>query len=354
MNPCLIGESLVIKRYLRIAEAVLLSKFWRLNLAVTSQCNSRCIICNIWNNPSQDELSIDEYRPLFQILGSRLRWLHLTGGEPFLRSDLNDIITWAAELCPNLSVVDLSTNGFLSDRIHRMVEKAVEEHTRIFFEVGISMDGRPHIHEKIRNVENCWEKSQTTWSLLRSLSLELSNLKVHANFTINPWNIGELPQFCGEFPQISPIAISIYHVGHSFKNTLGYEPDPDFYEKAKLDISWFLRHGETTNLAKKLFLRLALQYLEDPSRQILPCDACNASCFIDPEGNVYPCTMLYHRLGNIREDAQLGFLSDQSTKELRRKIRNGLCHCWSGCECWPSILKFMPLAFVKAYGTKLS
>jgi radical SAM protein with 4Fe4S-binding SPASM domain len=344
----------MIKQYLKIAGGVLHGHLWRLNLSVTNQCNSRCLICNVWNNPARDELSVDEYHLLFQNLGSKLRWLHLTGGEPFLRSDLGDIIACAGESCPNLSVLDLSTNGFLPNRISRVVEKAVNEYPKIFFEVGISMDGRPHIHERIRNVKACWEKTHTTWSILKSYSLKYRNFKVHANFTISPWNIGELPQFCKEYPQISPISISIYHVGHSFKNTLGYRPNSDFYEKAKEDISWFLCHGKTTNLTKKLFLRLALQYLGDPSTQILPCEAGNASCFIDPEGNVYPCTLLENRLGNIREDAQLRFLSDDSTKELKEKIRNGLCNCWSGCECWTSILKNMPLAFVKAYSTKLS
>lgn len=344
----------MIKRYLKVAGGVLHSNLWRLNLAVTNHCNSRCLICNVWNNPARDELSIDEYRLLFQDLGSRLRWLHLTGGEPVLRSDLGDIVNCAGELCPKLSVLDLSTNGFLQDKISRMVEKAVKEYPKIFFEVGISMDGRPHIHEYIRGVRGCWEKTYATWSLLRKLSLQYNNFKVHANFTINPWNVAELPQFCSEFPQISPISISIYHVGYSFRNTLGYQPNSDFYEKAKADISWFLSHGKTTSLTKKLFLRLALRYLEDPSKRILPCEACNASCFIDSEGNVYPCTLLEYRLGNIRKDPLLRLMSGDSTKELREKIRNGLCNCWSGCECWTSILRNMPLAFVKAYGTKLS
>jgi radical SAM protein with 4Fe4S-binding SPASM domain len=348
------GANRVIKRYLKIAGGVLHGNLWKLNLAVTNQCNSRCLICNVWANPSRNELSVDDYTLLFENLGSKLRWLHLTGGEPFLRSDLGEIIARAQEACPNLSVLDVSTNGFLPNKIRQIMEKAVNEYPEILFEVGVSMDGRRNIHERIRNVDGCWEKTQATWNNLKSLSLKYRNFRVHANFTINPWNIGELPQFCKEFPQISPISISIYHVGHSFKNTLGSRPDAEFYEKVKEDISWFLRHGKTTNLTKNLFLRLALKYLGDPSTPILPCAACDASCFIDPEGNVYPCTLLEHRLGNIREDRQLSFLSGDSTKELEEKIRNGLCNCWSGCECWSSILKNIPLAFIKAYVTKLS
>jgi radical SAM protein with 4Fe4S-binding SPASM domain len=311
-------------------------------------------MCNVWKNPPQDELSADEYRHFFRNSVSNLRWLHLTGGEPFTRSDLSDIIAYALESCPNLRIIDLATNGFLPEKTRRVMEEVVRKYPRAFFEVGISIDGRPSIHERIRNTKGCWEKTQRTWNQLEDLSLRYKNFRVHVNFTITPWNVGELAHFCKESPQMSPVSISIYHRGHSFKNTSEQLPDLAFYSATKADISWFLKHGKETSFVKKLFLRLALRYLEEPSRQVLPCEACGASCFIDPKGDVYPCTLLECRLGNIREDPQLRFLNANYIKELRRNVQDGLCSCWSGCECWSSILKHMPTAIVRAYSLKIS
>ncbi|MCE8427884.1 MAG: radical SAM protein [Candidatus Methanoperedens sp.] len=339
----------MIKRYFEIINGVFSNKVWRLNVAVTDNCNSQCIICNVWKNQTKNELTIDDYCHLFKTFGSELRWLHITGGEPFLRKDLYEIISCAIESCSKITVIDFATNGFSVNNVNQTMKKLVQNYPSIFFEAGVSMDGRPHVHESIRNIEGCWEKTQNTWSLLRELSLKHDNFKVHINFTINPWNTGEIRLFLEEFPSLYPISVSLYHTGSSFNNKLDIV-SPDFHKKAKADISWMIHNGKATNIIKKLFLRLALQYLENPSKQILHCEAGNSSLFLDPQGNVYLCSIGDYRLGNIREEPSLQFLNSNYTKELKNKIHKGLCSCWSGCECWPSILKHMPAALMKSYG----
>lgn len=343
----------MVNRNISIASAALRGSFWRVNLSVTNRCNSRCVTCNIWKNTAKDELSASNYESLFRGLGPRLRWLHVTGGEPFLRSDLQEIVESALELCPNLCVVDFATNGFLSDDIVKVITALIQERSKVLFAVGISIDGRPDIHEYIRNMKGCWEKAERTFDQLEKLSRVHSNLQVHVNFTVSPWNIGEISQFCSKFPKMSPVSLSVYHLGHSFKNSTGCDPGADFYKGAKSDISWFLQHGQETSFVKKLFLRLALTYLDDVSKPVLPCEAVGASCFIDPHGDVFPCTLLEYRLGNILEDPKLTCLNSANAKELRLKIKTGLCNCWSGCECWSSILRHTPKAIVKAYGRKI-
>lgn len=334
-------------RYYKIIGGVLNNKIWRINLSVTNRCNSRCMICNVWKNSKFDELTVDEYHMLFKNIGDNLRWLHITGGEPFIRNDITDIISSAAESCPNIAVIDIATNGFLTNDIYQAMEKLIKKYPSIFFEVGISIDGRPDIHEHIRNVKGCWKNINNTWNLLKNLSLIYKNFRVHANFTITPWNIGEIKYFLGEYPLFSPISVSIYHIGSSFKN-IDNDISPDFYEDLKEDISWLINNGKTTGIVKKLFLRLSLRYLDNPSKQILPCEAGSSSFFLDPQGDVYVCSISNYKLGNIRKDPELIFLNNDDNKELKNDIHNGMCSCWSGCECWTSILRHMPMAFIKA------
>ena len=67
-----------------------LKKPYKLNFAITMWCQSRCLTCNIWQIKPKDELTLDEIRE-FAKKNTSFRWVGLTGGEPFLRSDIVDI-----------------------------------------------------------------------------------------------------------------------------------------------------------------------------------------------------------------------------------------------------------------------
>ncbi|TKJ33553.1 MAG: hypothetical protein CEE38_20560 [Planctomycetes bacterium B3_Pla] len=78
----------------------------------TYRCNARCQMCNTWKNPSGIE---DEITPeIIDKLPSGHKRLNITGGEPLLRKDLEDII---AVLHKKTSRLEISTNGYFTDRI---------------------------------------------------------------------------------------------------------------------------------------------------------------------------------------------------------------------------------------------
>ncbi len=58
-------------------------------VAITYRCNARCAMCNIWRAKPSEELRPDAYAAL----PASLRSVNLTGGEPFLRDDLPDIVS---------------------------------------------------------------------------------------------------------------------------------------------------------------------------------------------------------------------------------------------------------------------
>ena len=75
-------------------------------IAVTDKCNSRCLLCNIWMNPSRDELELK----YFQRLPSNLRNIGISGGEPTLRDDLVDLIAVIRNRCKKAKLT-FSTNS---------------------------------------------------------------------------------------------------------------------------------------------------------------------------------------------------------------------------------------------------
>ena len=49
----------------------------------------KCKMCNIWQNPTdkKEEITADDLKTL-----TRLKFINLTGGEPFIREDLPEIV----------------------------------------------------------------------------------------------------------------------------------------------------------------------------------------------------------------------------------------------------------------------
>ena len=66
-----------------------------LTINVNDLCNSRCRICNIWKNDPEkkvkEQLKLWEFERIFKNYGN-LYWVTITGGEPFLRKDLVEVV----------------------------------------------------------------------------------------------------------------------------------------------------------------------------------------------------------------------------------------------------------------------
>ncbi len=97
-----------------------------LSLEVTHRCIAKCLMCNIWKIPSSvEDLPVEDWlsflsSPLF----SDLRELDITGGEPFLREDLVDLIKGLLQLdLMRLRSIAITTNALLGNRVVEGVEQ---------------------------------------------------------------------------------------------------------------------------------------------------------------------------------------------------------------------------------------
>ncbi len=114
-------------------------------VAITYRCNARCLMCDIWKKrvARSDELPANG----FAALPGSLEDINITGGEPFLRDDLIDIIRTIKQSCPKARVV-ISTNGLLVDRIKSFAPDMLRLDSRIALRVSIDALGTEH--DKIR------------------------------------------------------------------------------------------------------------------------------------------------------------------------------------------------------------
>ena len=87
------------------------------SIILTYRCPMRCVMCNIWKNPTEkkEEIKAVDLKTLPQ-----LKFINLTGGEPFIREDLEEIV---AECYKHTSRIVISTSGWFEDRVVALAKK---------------------------------------------------------------------------------------------------------------------------------------------------------------------------------------------------------------------------------------
>lgn len=153
-------------------------------LEVTRSCNLNCIHCyNEAGKARENELNTDCFLKLISDLGEiGVLDLVLTGGEPFMRKDIFQIIHWINENNMRFSIF---TNGLLLTPT--IIDKLVDYKPQF---IAISLDGAtPAIHERIRGV-GTFEKTLNGIKMLKA-----KGLKVRVNHTLTAASIKQLGKF---------------------------------------------------------------------------------------------------------------------------------------------------------------
>lgn len=333
--------------YLDLARKIIKSNFSRLEkpykitFSITERCNSRCKHCSIWKKEPTNELTRDEIGKILRSV--KAPWVNLTGGEITLRDDLKEIGDLIKE--NNGKIVNFATNSSLPDKIVENVKYFINLFEKIV--VTVSLDGPKELHDEIRGVKGSWDNAMEVYSKLRKLDRENSNFKTYFGFTLFDENAGKLQetvmQANEEIGNVSEenFHLNIYHTSEHYYSNMGCRTSR--IQEILSDVKK-LRQNKgrkgLTSLIERSYLKYISSYLETGSCP-LPCQALSASCFINPQGDVYPCAIWNRKLGNLRNvnyDLKKIWNSER-TRETREKIKNKKCPgCWTPCEAYQSIL----------------
>jgi Fe-coproporphyrin III synthase len=152
-------------------------------IAVTYRCNLRCQMCNIWQRNDLFELPKEQYLKLPE----NLKEINITGGEPFLRNDLVEVIKQIHQACPQAHL-SFSTNGYATEIIFQRIREISKITDN--FSVSVSLDGIENKHNQIRGREASFNNALITLNKLKSLGFDSSRLKIA--FTLNDDNYDQL------------------------------------------------------------------------------------------------------------------------------------------------------------------
>ncbi len=320
------------------------------NFAVTYRCDSRCTTCNIWKSPPGDELTLDEIRGFFQenrALFREIGAIQLTGGEPFLRDDLPEIIETIDE-CIDGCTFWVPTNGLSPELIRVSTERSLAMLRTGRLGVSVSIDGLEETHERQRGVERSHGLAHETLRKLWDLKKTKPRMMLSVGMTLTPMNLKEAPIVQrdayrrGADFSLRPVNFSdIYYKNDPF----GTEYDTETLYKTLRAVArnTLDRHGVLGSLTKLRYLAGVQEYITTEGRRTTPCHACTESFFLDPIGDVYPCIVMNSRLGNIREQPFQEIWGSEKAEETRKRVSELDCpRCWLECEAYREIGRTLP------------
>ena len=155
-------------------------------ISISFRCNSKCRTCDIWRKPN-DDMTVEEWDKVFANLGRSVEYLTFTGGEPFMRKDLDDMVISGYRHC-RPSYITIPTNGLLTDRILSQVDRICRDCPGTYIGINLSLDGIGDEHDDIRGVPGNWERAMDTWQGLKALKEKHTNLVLTVHTVISRFN----------------------------------------------------------------------------------------------------------------------------------------------------------------------
>ncbi|MDD3150188.1 MAG: radical SAM protein [Candidatus Gastranaerophilales bacterium] len=263
-------------------------------IAVTYNCNARCKMCNIWQETLKDDLTPAD----FANLPKTLRDINITGGEPFLRKDLVEIIEIITSANPKTRLV-FSSNGFLTDKIVKDM-KAISKINKKAC-IAISVDGIGKMHSEIRGVEDAYNKVLETISRLKKEGIK----DIRIGYTASQDNIGHLVKVYNLCKALDiEFTMSIVHNSDNYFGIDTNLPPPvgRLEEQINYVVAGEYKSFNPRRLLRTYYLKGLAEYAKYHKRP-LPCQALENSFFLDPKGDIYPCNMEIISVGNIKENS---------------------------------------------------
>lgn len=285
-------------------------------LEITNHCNLWCRHCYISDRPPKGELTLDEFKDIFdQLAAEGTLFLTFSGGEPLTRQDFFRIAACARE---KEFAFTLFTNGTLitpevADRLQELYPQRVE--------ISI-LGGRASTHDGITQVKGSFDRA------LRGARLLIERgIKVQLKTTWMQENIEEAEQ----------ISTLVAKIGASFRGASliihrrdGSAETADL--RATVDqLRAMAQRGYDRSPEKRTPPDL-VPLTEEQKRNMIPCGAGQTSCRIDSYGNVYPCAAIDTVLGSLRGKKFATIWHSSEELERIRAIRvSDLTEC-SSCD----------------------
>ncbi len=295
---------------------------------VTYRCNAKCTMCNRYKEPSrpEEEISIDTIRKL-----PEMYFTNITGGEPFIREDLKDIVR---ELYKKSDRIVISTNGFFTDRIVDLC--------REFPEVGIriSIEGLEQTNNEIRGLDDGFNRGYTTLKTLVDMGMK----DVGFGMTVQDRNAPDLVVLYDISNELGmEFATASLHNSFYFVESNNIIHDRLAVAQSFEDLVNRLLDSKSPKKWFRAYFNHGLINYIFSQKRLLPCDMSFDTFFIDPYGDVMPCNGTKNKevMGNLNSQTWEELWSSDAAEQVRKKVRCCDRNCWMIGSVSPAMHKYI-------------
>jgi len=282
-------------------------------------------MCNIWQNPPEDEMEPRHYEKL----PTSLKTINITGGEPFLRKDLVEVLRAIHKRTPSARVV-FSTNGLRTDTIVATLSEVRKFHPRLG--VGISIDGLEETHDRTRGVEGTFKKALATIEGLKGIGV--TDLRIGMTFVQD--NIQEAKEVFDLSKRLGVQFTATFAHNSEIYFQKTDNPVPEQSGLSPEALRAVIRAELRSRSPKDWFRAYHMRGIMDPELRkefISHCEAGSRFFFMSPSGNVFPCSVMNLQIGNLREvetwdDLFKGGMEDR----VMKAVRGCKSDCWMVCN----------------------
>lgn len=284
-------------------------------------------MCNVWHHPTKasEEITVQDVEKL----PSGLRFINITGGEPFIRQDITEIIEVVRQKTKRIVI---SNNGFFTDRIIELCKRYPD------LGIRISIEGLQKTNDAIRGIPDGFDRGLRTLLTLRRMGIK----DIGFGMTVQDMNCKDLiPLYDLSNALGYEFATATLHNSHYFHKLDNRIEDKEMVcnEFSKL-ITELLKSRSIKKWFRAYFNYGLMNYIYGGKR-FLKCEMGSEACFIDPSGDVLACNGMDIKMpmGNIREQTFDEIWNSKQADEVRKAVGTCEKQCWMVGNAVPVIKK---------------
>ena len=298
-------------------------------ISVTNRCDARCQMCNIWKLRADELLTVEDYGNL----PGHLENVGITGGEALLRPDIAEVVHAIYESTGKPRVI-IATNGFRPDMTVKQIE-SIRKHVP---NVGlmVSVDGIGEAHNHNRGVPGVFEHTMAT--LRGLLSIGITNLRMA--FVVTAETVSQLPAVYDLAGSLGvELTVNVAQNSDVYFKVNDTKPVPS--KELEKSFAYVIDRNLRSFTPKKwgrAYYELGLLFFARHGERMTGCSAATDFFFLSPQGDVFPCTTLSSKLGNIHTQKFSTLWEGEEARAARSEVSH--CRaCWMMCTARTELKK---------------
>jgi radical SAM protein with 4Fe4S-binding SPASM domain len=295
-------------------------------------------MCDIWRSPTT---TAEEFKPEILEKLPELDFANITGGEPFLREDIGEIVRI---LKTKSGRIVISTNGYFTEKIINLVREVGD------IGIRISIEGLPTANDELRGIKGGFDHGLRTLLELQKMGLK----DIGFGITVSDRNARDMLELyqLAKAMKVEFATAAIHNSYYFHKNNNVIRDKESVIGCFQELIGELLKTNKPKNWFRAYFNHGLINYIRGNPR-LLPCGAGKDMFFLDPFGEIRPCNGMDEAsaetsMGNLNDGSFKGIWESERALRVKAMARNCSKNCWMIGTASPAMKKHLakPLRWV--------